>query len=63
MPQMEVPLLDLGVSGNQYRPRKVLYAEVLSNLRVVMIERMVKPEEVSSLFIYLFFVYHMDCIF
>ncbi|CAO3607736.1 unnamed protein product [Cunninghamella blakesleeana] len=46
MPQMEVPLLDLGVSGNQYRPRKVLYAEVLSNLRVVMIERMVKPEEV-----------------
>lgn len=26
--------------------RKNIYAEVLSNLRLVMIERMVKPEEV-----------------
>jgi exportin-1 len=28
-------------------PRKVLYKDVLTNLRVLMIERMVKPEEVS----------------
>ena len=27
--------------------RKNIYSEVLSNLRLVMIERMVKPEEVS----------------
>ncbi len=27
--------------------RKHIYKDVLSNLRVVMIERMVKPEEVS----------------
>ena len=26
--------------------RKTIYVEVLSNLRLVMIERMVKPEEV-----------------
>ncbi|KAI8098786.1 nuclear export factor CRM1 [Halteromyces radiatus] len=45
MPQMDMPLLDL--SGNQgYRPRKALYTDILSNLRTVMIERMVKPEEV-----------------
>ncbi|KAI8365384.1 nuclear export factor CRM1 [Radiomyces spectabilis] len=52
MPPMESPLLDLSVPGGGplgnagYRPRKVLYVDVLSNLRVVMIERMVKPEEV-----------------
>jgi len=27
--------------------RKHIYKDILSNLRVVMIERMVKPEEVS----------------
>ncbi|KAI8062519.1 CRM1 C terminal-domain-containing protein [Gongronella butleri] len=44
---MDVPLLDLSVAGGQgYPPRKQLYAEILTNLRVVMIERMVKPEEV-----------------
>ncbi|ORX53573.1 nuclear export factor CRM1 [Hesseltinella vesiculosa] len=47
MPHMDVPLLDLSIAGGQsYRPRKIIYGEVLSNLRVVMIERMVKPEEV-----------------
>ncbi|CAO3597587.1 unnamed protein product [Absidia cylindrospora] len=45
MPQSDMPLLDL--SANQgYRPRKALYTDILSNLRTVMIERMVKPEEV-----------------
>jgi exportin-1 len=34
-----------GFSGGQPL-RKNIYAEVLSNLRLVMIERMVKPEEV-----------------
>lgn len=38
--------------------RKNIYAEVLSNLRLVMIERMVKPEEVSfPLFGVLFLVF------
>lgn len=34
---------------SQYPLRKHQYAEVLSNLRQVMIERMVRPEEVLSL--------------
>ncbi|KAL0087845.1 nuclear export factor CRM1 [Phycomyces blakesleeanus] len=51
VPPISMSLLDLGAGGNQmgnsgYRPRKMLYLDVLSNLRVVMIERMVKPEEV-----------------
>ncbi|KAF7731603.1 Karyopherin transporter [Apophysomyces ossiformis] len=52
MPQVDMPLLDLSGGGQMggamqgHRPRKVLYVTVLSNLRVVMIERMVKPEEV-----------------
>ncbi|KAI9023764.1 nuclear export factor CRM1 [Phycomyces nitens] len=51
VPPISMNLLDLGNGGNQmgnpgYRPRKMLYLNVLSNLRVVMIERMVKPEEV-----------------
>lgn len=54
MPQSsEMPLLNLSMPGvapgypNHQRTRKDLYAPVLSSLRVVMIERMVKPEEVS----------------
>ncbi|KAJ8653051.1 hypothetical protein O0I10_011271 [Lichtheimia ornata] len=49
MPQSEHLLeLNTGMMGmNQgYRPRKARYVDVLSSLRVVMIERMVKPEEV-----------------
>ncbi|CAO3600764.1 unnamed protein product [Absidia cylindrospora] len=44
-PQMEMPLLDLA-QAQGYRPRKVMYTDILSSLRTVMIERMVKPEEV-----------------
>lgn len=44
---LDAPLLNLGqrplAGGNA---RKNLYVEILSNLRVVMIETMVKPEEV-----------------
>lgn len=41
-------LLDLNsMGGFNGASRKNLYVSVLSNLRVVMIERMVKPEEVS----------------
>ncbi|KAJ3044255.1 Karyopherin transporter [Rhizophlyctis rosea] len=53
LPQMDMPLLALNpgmVSRTQFPPtvalRKALYAETLSQLRVIMIERMVKPEEV-----------------
>ncbi|KAJ3332106.1 Karyopherin transporter [Blyttiomyces sp. JEL0837] len=50
IPNVEVPLLNLGgapMGGHQYpQLRKHIYAEVLSNLRRVMIETMVKPEEV-----------------
>lgn len=59
LPVMELPLLNLG-AGGMMQPaagnvalRKNFYADVLARLRVVMIERMVKPEEVcvvSSLF-------------
>lgn len=51
MPQSEHLLeLNTGMMGmNQgYRPRKARYVDVLSSLRVVMIERMVKPEEVCN---------------
>ncbi|KAJ3415020.1 Karyopherin transporter [Chytridiales sp. JEL 0842] len=53
IPNVEIPLLNLGGSHHGMQPslanyplRKHIYAEVLSNLRVVMIERMVRPEEV-----------------
>ncbi|KAG2216466.1 hypothetical protein INT45_011936 [Circinella minor] len=50
MPQPEHLLeLNAGPMGgglHGYRPRKLIYVDVLSSLRVVMIERMVKPEEV-----------------
>lgn len=51
LPVMELPLLNLGAgmmqsaSGN-VSLRKSFYTEILARLRVVMIERMVKPEEV-----------------
>ena len=53
MPEIH-PLLSLNLAGGMGgagfpggQPlRKNIYAEVLSNLRLVMIERMVKPEEV-----------------
>lgn len=50
----ETPLLNLANVGalvpsglNNLPLRKHIYTEVLSNLRLVMIERMVKPEEVG----------------
>lgn len=55
LPLAENPLLSLNISGTGMGPahfagaatlRKNIYSEVLSNLRLVMIERMVKPEEV-----------------
>ncbi|KAJ3130568.1 Karyopherin transporter [Physocladia obscura] len=52
IPSNENPLLNLGghhvQNQLQNHPalRKHIYTEILSNLRVVMIERMVKPEEV-----------------
>jgi len=49
LPIMDTPVLNLGGAGapvNNYNLRKHLYADILSNLRLVMIERMVKPEEV-----------------
>lgn len=52
---MELPLLSLGRSGmgqslkGETRSR-TYYTTVLSRLRVVMIEHMVKPEEVCSCF-------------
>ena len=54
LPQMDMPLLALNpgmVARAAFPPavamRKALYAETLSQLRVIMIERMVKPEEVG----------------
>lgn len=45
-------LLNMSMYGQQpgadMPPRKRLYSNVLSSLRTVMIERMVKPEEVSQ---------------
>ncbi|KAF9170013.1 Karyopherin transporter [Mortierella sp. AD011] len=51
LPVMELPLLNLGAgmmqsSAGSVNLRKNFYTEILSRLRVVMIERMVKPEEV-----------------
>ncbi|KAF9977031.1 Karyopherin transporter [Actinomortierella ambigua] len=53
LPVMDLPLLSLGGSGgmmqspaNNVALRKTMYSDILSHLRVVMIERMVKPEEV-----------------
>lgn len=59
LPLADNPLLSLNLSGSNPHAavlggpfagaatlRKHIYAEVLSNLRLVMIERMVKPEEV-----------------
>jgi exportin-1 len=49
MPSSEMPLLNLGSMNNNMANqslRKHFYTDVLSSLRVVMIERMVKPEEV-----------------
>ena len=37
-----------GLATNGIPLRKNVYADILSNLRLVMIEKMVKPEEVSS---------------
>jgi exportin-1 len=37
----------LSLGGNAYNLRKNFYSDILSNLRLVMIEKMVKPEEVS----------------
>lgn len=46
-------LLDLNsMGGFNGASRKNLYVTVLSNLRIVMIECMVKPEEVSSRFLW-----------
>ena len=42
------PLLDLGGFNQAGNYRKSLYMSVLSNLRVVMIECMVKPEHLKS---------------
>lgn len=52
LPVMELPLLNLGAGGMMQSAsgnvslRKNFYSEILARLRVVMIERMVKPEEV-----------------
>lgn len=56
MPMAEIhPIMSLGVSGfgpsllnGQEVGRRRLYKEVLSNLRLVFIENMAKPEEVSA---------------
>lgn len=53
--QSNMPISGLGISfgndgngmGGPMKPRKDRYAEILSNLRLVVIGRMVKPEEVS----------------
>jgi exportin-1 len=37
-------------SENAMQPRKDLYNEVLANLRIVIVQKMAKPEEVRSLF-------------
>jgi exportin-1 len=38
-----------GLGMNGVSLRKNIYSDILSNLRLVMIEKMVKPEEVSSM--------------
>jgi len=39
-----------GLALNGVPLRKNIYADILSNLRLVMIEKMVKPEEVRGLY-------------
>jgi exportin-1 len=41
-------------SGNAKQIRKDLYSDVLANLRVVVVRRMAKPEEVRSFSLYFF---------
>lgn len=41
-------------ASNQVQSRHSVYVPVLSQLRVVMIERMVKPEEVRNSYIYIY---------
>jgi exportin-1 len=55
LPVMELPLLNLGAGhmmqsggAGSVALRKNFYTDVLARLRVVMIERMVKPEEVRN---------------
>lgn len=51
LPMADIVGLHLGASTGMtlgVNLRKDIYADVLSNLRLVMIEKMVKPEEVSS---------------
>jgi exportin-1 len=52
-PRIDNPLLNLGMNGSVLRGRSgnssrrnILYSDILSLLRVVMIEAMVRPEEV-----------------
>lgn len=53
LPVLEMPLLSItGVSSPpstlaNIPLRKHMYSDILTNLRVIMIDRMVKPEEVS----------------
>ena len=50
LPMAELVGLQVGASAGLtigIPLRKTIYAEVLSNLRLVMVEKMVKPEEVS----------------
>lgn len=59
MGEMSNPLLHLslgapgvfGAAGQGATGRRALYTDVLSNLRLVMVERMAKPEEVSLAFL------------
>lgn len=55
---MSNPLLNLslggpgvfggGAGGGNVTGRRAMYGDVLSNLRLVMVERMAKPEEVNG---------------
>jgi exportin-1 len=55
LPVLEMPLLSItGVSSPpstlaNIPLRKHMYSDILTNLRVIMIDRMVKPEEVSCM--------------
>ena len=55
MPVLDMPLLSLSSTASSAPSalaniplRKHYYSDILTNLRVVMIDRMVKPEEVSG---------------
>jgi exportin-1 len=57
--------LSLGTNGaqnmlNGMNLRKNLYSEVLSNLRLVVIEKMVKPEEVCFILFYFLSIAHAN---